>query len=286
MSHLGHIRAEKSDLVFLDFRLELRPCQFPSHYILPAGIVKRTKEIFSCSTFLHFLLVFIFLSIFVISSKYFPSLRPQLSLSTKKEPREQRKMLIEETIFQNRKYYNNQPENIRYKSLAECWLGWCCCTSVSMNDLQHSWPGDHPALLPACLPDWGWYPGIMRYKHSLHHQPPRYWGPRIPSGLAWPDSFESEGGQGAADHYKSNRPSLDWKPERNAVFKFVDIRGPEGLEEVQWLTVSWWSLTVVELQTGWSPGYPVIEFVMRTPALLSSPSWPWSNDTLSPDPAS
>ena len=105
----SHPIAEKSNL--LGFRLEIQPCQFPSHYILPAGIVKRTKEIFSCSTFLHFLLVFIFLSIFVISSKYFPSLRPQLSLSTKKEPREQRKMLIEETILQNRKYINQQ-ENI------------------------------------------------------------------------------------------------------------------------------------------------------------------------------
>ena len=107
-------REDSSDC--LGMRLESRPCQFPSHYILPAGIVKRTKEIFSCSTFLHFLLVFIFLSIFVISSKYFPSLRPQLSLSTKKEPREKRKMLIEETFSQKIKYINQQEDVIRWWS--------------------------------------------------------------------------------------------------------------------------------------------------------------------------
>ena len=152
---------------------------------------------------------------------------------------------------------------------------------ISSTDL----PADHPGLLPGR----GCYPGIMRNKHSLHQQQPHHTTPhhttpqcgaRIPSGLDWPDNFESE----AVDHYKSNRHSLDWKPGWNAVLEYVDIRE----EEEQWGKVVFIPAGVhcCEAADWLEPDYPVIEFVMRTPPQLFSPSRPWSNDTLSPDPAS
>ena len=179
----------------------------------------------------------------------------------------------------------------------QCRLLWCCCIKsvwmISSTELL----ADHPGLVPG----WGCYPGIMRYKHSLHHQQLHcttlHCGARIPSGPAWPDNFESE----AADHYKSNRPALLLIGNQNGMqYLTLLISGAGGgawaggaggeqgldeVEEVQWLPVSYISGGSLSVGAAdWlEPDYPVIEFVMRTPAQLYSPSWPWSNDTLSPD---
>ena len=141
-------------------------------------------------------------------------------------------MLIEETISQKRKYLNQQEDVLRW--FCWCWLLWCCSIKsvgmISSTELL----ADHPA-----------YPGIMRYKHSLHHQQLHHtvlWS----KNSIWPDNFESE----RADHYKSNRHSLDWKPGWNAVFEFVYRRRRRSS---QWkFTLFLVNLSVVGLQTGWS----------------------------------